>query len=112
MRVLIPRIAGSWITYGLCGLVCASGVIAHAFGGLMLVLLLGMPLVAQGAFAHARRKLFEPRERPETEEALELLSESRTSCNSARIEHSMGKQILILAGPNGAGKTTFAREFS
>ena len=45
VRVLFPRTAGSWITYGLCSLVCASGVIGQAFGGLMLALLLGMPLV-------------------------------------------------------------------
>jgi len=42
----LPRTIGSWITYTLCILAFAAGVIAQTFGGLLLFFLLGMPLVA------------------------------------------------------------------
>ena len=45
MKVLLPRTIGSWITYALCGVVFATGVVHQAFGGLMLFLFLGIPLI-------------------------------------------------------------------
>jgi hypothetical protein len=46
VKVLLPRTVGSWTTYALCGFVFATGVVDRAFGGLMLFLLLGIPLIA------------------------------------------------------------------
>jgi hypothetical protein len=45
VKVLLPRTVGSWITYALCGVVFATGVVDQAFGGLMLFLFLGIPLI-------------------------------------------------------------------
>ena len=42
---VLPRTVGSWLTYALCSSVFATGVIDQAFGGMMLFLFLGIPLV-------------------------------------------------------------------